>query len=106
MVEDPAIVRAPVPVEELAAALRVPAPLDLAPDIADAPAQALLLGAIGVEVLAGAEEAHHEIGGLDDVAPVVLAAERDRRTGGAVHEMREGTVIAGRPDQDVDHAID
>ena len=48
-----------------------------------------------VEILPRAKKAGDHIGGLDDIAAVVIGTERDGGTGFAVDPMREGAVIGG-----------
>ena len=106
MVEGKAVVRAPVPGQRLAAALRMPVPFDLAPEPCDALAQAPLGGGVGVEELAGAKKPLKQKGGLDDVAAIVLAAERNGRAGAPVQEMRKEAVIGGGALQKGEHGVE
>src|SRR5262249_10194833 len=94
VVHAPAVVRAPVPVEDVVAVARVPVPLDLAPELVDAAAQQRLRRVGATEILARAEQAGEQVGGLDEVAAVVLAGEGDHAAAGAVEEVREDAVIA------------
>ena len=97
MVEGEAVSWAPVPGERNSAALGVPIPLRLAPKVANAVANSLLIRRIAIEIGAGAEEPLEQKGALDQIGAVVLAAERLRGAGVAVHEVGIETVIARRP---------
>ena len=66
-----------MPVEHPAAALRVPVPLHLLPQPGDPPAQRLFSWSVAVEVLPGAQQPHAQEGGLDEVAAIILAEERN-----------------------------
>ena len=92
-----------MPVEHLAAALRVPVPFGFTPERIDAVPQLALLRVLAVEVLTGAQQARDEKGGFDKVAAVVLPGEGDRPAGLAVEKMRKNAVIAVRPVEEADH---
>ena len=62
-----------------------------------------LFGRLAVEPRAGAEQPLKQEGALDQIGAVVLAAERKRGAGVAVHEMRIEPVIAGRALEPVEH---
>ena len=83
----------------------MPVPFDLAPEPSDALAQAPFGRIRGVEELACAEKALEQEGGLDDVAAIVLAAERNGRAGAPVQEMRKEPVIGGGALQKGEHGV-
>ena len=62
-----------------------------------------LLSLVAVEVLAGREQACQQERGLDEVAAVVLGAERDRPPAVAVEEVRQDAVVAVGLEQEADH---
>jgi hypothetical protein len=82
-----------MPVQDLQAAAGVPVPFDLAPERVDPGAKAPLLRIVPIEVLSGAQEPRDQERGLDEVAAVVLPAERNRPAGIAVDKVRKDAVI-------------
>ena len=108
VIHGPAVVGAPMPVEHGAAAAGVPVPFDRLPDPVDALAQLPFRGVALAEVLPGAQQAGDQEGGLDQIAAVVLRAERDRPARLAMQEVREDAMVAvgGREEaQDLQQAL-
>src|SRR5579883_3008535 len=106
VLESPAIVGTPMPVEDAARATRVPVPLDVLPQPRHRAPQPLFHGSIAVEVLPRGEQSHAEKGGLHEIAAVILAGERYRRPRAAVEEMRPGAVITGGAAEKIQHRVE
>src|SRR5271170_132912 len=85
-----------MPGQRVVAVSRMPIPLDFPPQPADLRAQRLLGGAIAIKILPTAEQALEEVGGLDEVAAVVLPAKTHRRAGATIQVMGKKAVIARR----------
>src|SRR5271170_135219 len=85
-----------MPGQRVVAVSRMPIPLDFPPQPADLRAQRLLGGAIAIKILPNAEQALEEVGGLDEIAAVVLPAETHRRAGAAIQVMGIEAMIARR----------
>jgi hypothetical protein len=70
----------------------------------DAGAQLGLIGGGSIEILPGAQQPGEEKRRLDEIAAVVLSAERHRPAGPAIEKMRKDAVVAVRPAQEAHHA--
>ena len=95
----PAVVRAPVPVEQPAAALRVPAPFHLLPERVDADREAPFSTCVSApnEILPRCTKAQDEERGLDQSPPSSLRPNGIVAAGPPVEEMGQRAMIAGPP---------
>src|SRR4051812_35057923 len=103
MIHVPAMAWTPVPVQRIAA-VGMPVPLDIVPKQVDCRPQAVFALISAGKKLTGAEQSHHQEGGFNEIAAVVLFRKFDGTTGRSVHEMRKNAVIGFRPRQEFDDA--
>lgn len=81
------------PVPQKAVGFRtVAGPVDAPPQLVDPPRQRRRAC---LQILPGRDEAHHQEGGLDDVAAIVARREGDGGAAAAVHPVRKGATVAG-----------
>src|SRR4029077_15871885 len=103
VIHAPAVVRAPVPVEDVHALARMPVPFGFFPELVDAPAQASLRRLVTIEILPRAQKSDEKISGLHEVAAVVLAGEMEGPAGHPVQHVGQHPVKAGGGEQETRH---
>src|SRR5688572_13803302 len=99
-----------MPVEHVTVGpLPVMTPIDFAPELCHRAPYLTLCGGITVEILASREQGLNHEGGFDEIAAIVIFAEKgDRSTRIAVEKMRPHTVESVRTREeahDLQHAL-
>src|SRR5690606_30853364 len=103
-VHRPAMVRTPVP-HKLTGPACEPVPFSLGQQRVYTLPKARFLGCHPGEILAGANQTLKQESGFDQISAVVLASERNCRTGAAIDEMWKHAVIARRAFQEIQHCL-
>ena len=99
----PIVLWAPMPLQRLRRPLRVPIPLDLINQFLRPSSEKSLVEIISIKILSCTNQAFQKKCGLDKIATIVMARERDGVSGCSIDEMREGTVEARNRSQKGDH---
>jgi len=103
VIHGPIVIRAPMPVQHVTPTLGVPVPLDLLPQRRDARTQIFFDPRFVAEIFPCTQQPHAQVRGFHQISAVILAIERNRRSGSPMQEVRKRAVIDRRGTEGIEY---